>query len=169
MFLNAKWDSELRWKCVLLARAGICQMPSSACKITRPNLTENSLYCMSPQSNISESSMLISNIVKKWGWTESDAGSLLALQTFSLESKSVHKAKFPNIKYNSKNIIKNKKSGTCIDAKSPEAQAPRIAAPTRTDSTSLDRTTGLPIQEKVTHLLGRIKQCSSSCTINNCR
>lgn len=39
---------------------------------------------------------------------------------------------------------------TCTDVKSPEAQAPRIAAPTRTDSTSCDRTTGMPAQDKVT-------------------
>lgn len=66
----------------------------------------------------------------------------------------------PNVKM--KNTLKlggknnNQVLHTCIDAKSPEAQAPRIAAPTKTDSTSLDRTTGLPVQEKARPLLGRI-------------
>lgn len=41
-------------------------------------------------------------------------------------------------------------SHTCTEVKSPEAQAPRIAAPTRTDSTSWDRTTGMPAQDKTT-------------------
>lgn len=45
-------------------------------------------------------------------------------------------------------------SHTCTEAKSPEAQAPRIAAPTRTDSTSCDRTTGMPAQDKDTPWLG---------------
>lgn len=43
---------------------------------------------------------------------------------------------------------------TWIDAKSPEAQAPRIAAPTKTDSTSLDSTTGLPAEGRARPLLG---------------
>ena len=45
-------------------------------------------------------------------------------------------------------------SHTCTEAKSPEAQAPRTAAPTRTDSTSCDRTTGMPVQNKATPWLG---------------
>lgn len=56
---------------------------------------------------------------------------------------------------------------TCMEAKSPEAQAPRIAAPTKTDSTSWDRTIGLPVQERNTPLLGRMKYHSTQCTINN--
>lgn len=39
---------------------------------------------------------------------------------------------------------------TCTEGKSPEAQAPRIAAPTRTDSTSCDRTAGMPVQDEAT-------------------
>lgn len=45
-------------------------------------------------------------------------------------------------------------SHTCTEVKSPEAQAPRTAAPTRTDSASCDRTTGMPAQDKATPWLG---------------
>lgn len=45
-------------------------------------------------------------------------------------------------------------SHTCTEVKSPEAQAPRIAAPTRTDSTSCDKTTDMPVRNKATPWLG---------------
>jgi len=105
------------------------------------------------------------------GWRESNAGSCPAVQkvqTFPLELKSVHGAKCQSVK-----CIKTEEEKTeqllhtCIDVKSPEAQAPRIAAPTKTDSTSLDRTTGLPIQEKAMPLLGGILQHCTSGTIKN--
>lgn len=64
-------------------------------------------------------------------------------------------------------------SHTCTEAKSPEAHAPRIAAPTRTDSTSCDRTTGMPAQDKATPWLGsRTGHCeepaSSPSSENTC-
>lgn len=59
-------------------------------------------------------------------------------------------------------------SHTCTEAKSPEAQAPRIAAPTRTDSTSCDRTTGMPAQDKATPWLGsRTGHCGEPASITS--
>lgn len=96
----------------------------------------------------------------KRGWRESNAGCCLAMQkvqTFPLELKSVRGAKSQSVKHiKSEKKEKNQVLHTCIDAKSPEAQAPSMAAPTNTDSASLDRTMGLPIHEKAVPLLGWI-------------